>query len=267
MKYLVYIVFFFVSAIIIYAGINHSTGMTNRTQKNGSGCICHNPQKDNNVSVIIEGPDTVIKGQTAQYKITLSGGPAVAGGFNIAASFGNLLPVDNSAQIFDGELTHTSPKLFSNGSVSWIFDFTALDQVYTDTIFSAANSVNNDGFATSQDKWNFGNKFIVNVIDQLSSLNEQPQLTNNFKLMQNYPNPFNPITKIRYTLYSKQFVTIKVFDITGNQVATLVNREQTSGEYEVEFSPGKDKSLSSGIYLYRLEAGGFSQTKKMVLQK
>jgi len=98
---------------------------------------------------------------------------------------------------------------------------------------------------------------------------------NNFKLIGNYPNPFNPTTKIKFaipveTLHSAeggtslQYVALKVYDILGNEVATLVDEIKDPGIYEVEFS---GNNLSSGIYFYRLKSGGFSSTKKMLLIK
>jgi photosystem II stability/assembly factor-like uncharacterized protein len=85
-----------------------------------------------------------------------------------------------------------------------------------------------------------------------------------FKLEQNYPNPFNPTTSLQYTIDSRQFVTLKVFDLLGREVATLVNEEKPSGEYQVEFD---GTNLPSGIYFYRLKAGQYSETRKMVLLK
>ena len=87
---------------------------------------------------------------------------------------------------------------------------------------------------------------------------------NSFQLFQNYPNPFNPSTKIQYLLSSKQFVTLKVYDILGKEVSTLVNEEKPAGNYEVEFD---GKELPSGIYFYKLKAGNYSETKKMLLMK
>ena len=94
-----------------------------------------------------------------------------------------------------------------------------------------------------------------------------------FVLYQNYPNPFNPTTKIKYTIpqsviarETKQshLVSLKVYDILGNEVATLVNEEKPAGSYEVEFSA---IDLPSGIYFYQMKAGSFVKTKKMVLIK
>jgi len=94
-----------------------------------------------------------------------------------------------------------------------------------------------------------------------------------FSLSQNYPNPFNPVTKIKYSIPQSPplggdgrggLVTLKVYDILGREIATLVNEEKPAGNYEVEFNAA---TLPSGIYFYRLKAGQYSETKKMILLK
>jgi len=94
----------------------------------------------------------------------------------------------------------------------------------------------------------------------------------NFKLHQNYPNPFNPVTTIKYQIPKLSFITIKIYDVLGNEIATIVNEEKPAGSYEVEFD---GDGLTSGIYFFRLQAGSpsagsgqsFVETKKMVLLK
>jgi hypothetical protein len=113
-----------------------------------------------------------------------------------------------------------------------------------------------------------------------------------FVLYQNYPNPFNPITKIKFKIPTsplnpspyqgegnrERFVTLKVYDILGNEIATLVNEERTAGTYEVEFNAishsGEVRNLPSGVYFYRLnvhpsnvQAEGYEETRKMLLLK
>jgi len=96
---------------------------------------------------------------------------------------------------------------------------------------------------------------------------------NVFSLEQNYPNPFNPSTKIKYTIpegvrSEKQNVVLKVYDVLGNEVATLINEAQEPGVYEVEFNPSSGiRNLVSGIYFYQLKAGSFAETKKMIILK
>jgi hypothetical protein len=89
-----------------------------------------------------------------------------------------------------------------------------------------------------------------------------------FNLSQNYPNPFNPNTVISYQLPVTSNVTLKVYDVLGNEIATLVNEEKQPGVYEVEFNTSSIKDLpSSGIYFYQLRAGDYTETKKMILLK
>jgi photosystem II stability/assembly factor-like uncharacterized protein len=87
---------------------------------------------------------------------------------------------------------------------------------------------------------------------------------NEFSLSQNYPNPFNPTTNLQYAIGSRQFITLKVYDILGREIATLVNDEKPAGEYEVEFDGA---GLPSGIYFYQLKAGEYIETRKMILLK
>jgi hypothetical protein len=91
--------------------------------------------------------------------------------------------------------------------------------------------------------------------------------TTEFSLYQNYPNPFNPTTRIQYTVNSTQKVTLRVYDLLGREVATLVNEEKPPGEYEVKFTVGQESLpvLPSGIYFYQLIAGDYAESKKMVL--
>ncbi|MDP2301353.1 MAG: T9SS type A sorting domain-containing protein [Ignavibacteria bacterium] len=102
-----------------------------------------------------------------------------------------------------------------------------------------------------------------------TSVGDESPVINGFTLEQNYPNPFNPATKIKYSIpkiinNQSSIINLKVYDVLGNEVATLVNEEKPAGVYEVNFDASK---LSSGIYLYKLQAGSFVQTKKMMLLK
>jgi len=87
-------------------------------------------------------------------------------------------------------------------------------------------------------------------------------------LFQNYPNPFNPSTRIQYSLEKAAQVSLKVYNVLGDEVATLVNGRQEAGSYTVSFNTNKGKlNLSSGVYFYRLEAGSFVSMKKLILMK
>jgi len=110
------------------------------------------------------------------------------------------------------------------------------------------------------------------LTDEVVSVENEELVLQSFILEQNYPNPFNPSTTIRFTIpfviasetKQSQFVTLKVYDVLGNEVATLSNEEKPAGRYEVNFDAS---GLSSGIYFYKLQAGNFVETKKLVLMK
>ncbi|MEJ2196877.1 MAG: T9SS type A sorting domain-containing protein [Ignavibacteriaceae bacterium] len=117
----------------------------------------------------------------------------------------------------------------------------------------------------TQNKWSIWSELldIKNVISNLVG-NNTNDIPSDFILNQNYPNPFNPLTTIRYSVPQTATVTIKVFDILGNEIETLVNEEKPVGNYEVEFNA---ISLPSGVYFNRLQAGSFVEIRKMVLMK
>jgi hypothetical protein len=94
--------------------------------------------------------------------------------------------------------------------------------------------------------------------------NTRSELANQFSLLQNYPIPFIPSTSISFTLLSKSFVTLKVFDLVGREGATIMRQEKTAGTYHVAFDASK---LPSGVYFYKLTTGEFTQVKKMLLIK
>jgi hypothetical protein len=104
---------------------------------------------------------------------------------------------------------------------------------------------------------------VMNVLPSIVSI-EGGKLPLFYELSQNYPNPFNPITTIRYQSPEMSFVVITIYDILGNMVEKLVSEEKIAGSYEIEFD---GSGLTSGIYYYRITAGNFSQTKKMILLK
>ncbi|MCW9095102.1 MAG: T9SS type A sorting domain-containing protein [Ignavibacteriaceae bacterium] len=121
----------------------------------------------------------------------------------------------------------------------------------------------------------FGRSMYSINLTPVTNVKNDIAVVNDFVLYQNYPNPFNPTTKIKFTLSTSLSLrkrvsegrvraTLKVYDILGNEVTTLVNEEKAAGEYEVEFDGGW---LPSGIYFYKLQAGDFRETKKMVLIK
>jgi len=110
-----------------------------------------------------------------------------------------------------------------------------------------------------------GRGIAVLTVKQIpTTVDKEKIILSDFRLSQNYPNPFNPSTKIRYQVASTNPVSLKIYDVLGNEVAVLVNEVQPNGNYEVEFNAS---GLASGTYFYKLQAGEFIQTKKMIYLK
>ena len=107
----------------------------------------------------------------------------------------------------------------------------------------------------------------IAVLTVETSVTNEEEIINtptDFVLNQNYPNPFNPTTTISFSIPFSGFTSLNVYDILGNEVATLVNEEKPAGNYEVSFNAS---SLPSGTYFYRIQAGLFIETRKMILMK
>jgi mannosyl-glycoprotein endo-beta-N-acetylglucosaminidase len=131
----------------------------------------------------------------------------------------------------------------------------AQDLSYYSNNATLGTSINPDA---SDPTWVQANILIVNVEGE----NKSNSVPARFSLSQNYPNPFNPATSILYEISSREFTTLKVFDILGNEVATLVNADLEPGRYRIEFDASK---FSSGVYFYQLNTGTHTETKKMIL--
>lgn len=181
----------------------------------------------------------------------------------------------------DGMKIDADGNIFCTGPLGvWIF---SPDGTFLDTILVPINPSNcNWGDADRKTLFITAGTNVYKIrLAPITKVKDKGYLPGNYKLYQNYPNPFNPTTKIRYTVappnLSKEkspVVKLKVYDVLGNEVATLVNEEKPAGSYEVEFSStnvtasgGASYILPSGIYLYRLIAGDFTQTKKFILLK
>ncbi len=143
---------------------------------------------------------------------------------------------------------YADPYDFDRKNYSWLRD--SLNANYS----APAGLVSNDGKVVGSVRWSYttGVKSTDGFVPGI------------FSLEQNYPNPFNPSTTINYQVPVNGLVTLKVFNVVGQEVATLVNEVQQASGYQASFDASK---LSSGIYFYTLRAGNFVQTKKMMLLK
>jgi hypothetical protein len=154
--------------------------------------------------------------------------------------------------------SNTHPE-WAAGQNVWFEKSIALSNFNTDTIvtrFRLLSGASGGGFGWLIDD--------VSLTQGTLSTNAQPNKPYQFALEQNYPNPFNPSTTIQYELASPSEVKLRVFDVLGREVATLVNARQSTGRYRAEFNAA---ALSSGVYFYRLETQNFTQTRKMFLVK
>ncbi len=130
------------------------------------------------------------------------------------------------------------------------------------------NDLNSVCFTNENTGWFLGmNGTILKKMDgNVTSLtnNYNQENADNFFLQQNFPNPFNPSTKIKFQIFKTGYISLKVFDLLGHEVANLVDETKSAGTYEVEFDAIR---LSSGIYFYRIRSGDFTETKKMLFLK
>ncbi len=373
MRYNIILSGLFISFIAFsYSGLfQHNTELLGGTELNGAGCVCHTVDRDTSVKVWIEGPETLMVGQTGIYHMYLAGGPAEAGGYNVAGRFGTMVLTD-SFSFWDwrtpNELTQAFPLVFPTpqDTIYWEFGYTASDSSSIDTLYSCGLSIVYDGIPDFLDRWNFGPKFPITIIQgnipvELASFNaltkdktvelnwitateinnkgfeierqavseqsatgkwetigfvpgsgtttepksysftDNRSLTHNLTLKyrlkqidydgsftysksievntvlpslitlnQNYPNPFNSSTSISWQSPTGNRQTLKIFDVLGNEVATLVDEYRDAGNYEVTFSTetlGRTSELNSGIYFYQLQVGDISVTKKMIFLK
>ena len=134
------------------------------------------------------------------------------------------------------------------------------DTPFAQKVYTVANTL---GLVSIYTRLNSLNTIYEKLVDMVMDSSTQ-RVPANYLLTQNYPNPFNSTTKIEYSIPTASFVTIKVYDILGREIATLVYEEKPAGNYEVKFN-GSD--LSSGIYFYNLRTGDYSSVKKMILMK
>ena len=237
------------------ASVSYPSGRTGCTKKTTTaGCNCHS--YGTTVNGAITGSDSVLAGSTVTFTLTITcTGGSGALGCDIAAKNGTLAVISGSGlKLLNGELTHSSAISYVSPKVI-NFSYTAPGSAGSDTLYATVDR----GYSGA---WNWApNKgFKIYTVSGIVN-NETPV---SFYLNQNFPNPFNPVTKITYGIAKASNVKVSVYDMTGRQVASLVNEYQNAGNYFVNFDASK---YSSGIYYYKIEAGDFREVKKMSLIK
>jgi hypothetical protein len=169
-------------------------------------------------------------------------------GFNIETS------------IIDGEIKFAGSGTIPSGESGV---FTNLNLTVQENLTIDSTSV-----ILEQLRWNEGEvqeniaTSILTLVTGIDDVIDSPP--HDYLLHQNYPNPFNPTTKIKFSLLKSDFVTIEIYNIIGESVKTLLNKDMPAGNHQVEFSAG---DITSGVYFYRIEAGAFQDVKKMILIK
>ncbi|MFA7359911.1 MAG: choice-of-anchor V domain-containing protein [Candidatus Kapaibacterium sp.] len=242
---------FIVSDLHAYPG-----GIAGRTKKTSTaGCGgCH--AQGTSITGVITGLDTVTAGQTYTFTLTLTTtGGSGKYGVDIAAKTGTLTAISGQGLVL------MSNELVQSSGITWVnpkvltFSYTAPVSAGTDTLYATV-----DRGHTGIYNWAPNKGVIVKLATGIVN-NEIPV---KFYLSQNFPNPFNPVTKINYGVANATNVSVKVFDLLGKEVATLVNEYQASGNYFTTF----DATLyPTGIYYYRIQAGDFTEVRKMSLIK
>ncbi|HRA98821.1 MAG TPA: T9SS type A sorting domain-containing protein [Ignavibacteria bacterium] len=247
------------NSILVYTYEDGITGRTKKTSANG--CSCHS--MNTNITGVFSGPDTVSAGETVVYSFTINrSGSGAGGGADISTRLGALGvgPGASYLRIQNGELTHQSPLNLSGGSFTGQFNYTAPSSPGTDTLWISSAV----GY---QNGWNWGTekRIVVKNLVGINNLNNPVY----YKLYQNFPNPFNPSTNIRFEIPKSEFVSLKIFDITGKEISSLVNENLQAGVYNIRFDLNNSiyHQLTSGIYYYILKTENFTETKKMMLVK
>ena len=172
----------------------------------------------------------------------------------VLTNFQVKITVSGTTSIVAGELVN------SDGEVVAVNNSTSSNP-FTLTALTAGTYTVNAGYKNPSREWGSTSAVITvtGVDEELIGLKPEA-----FELYSNYPNPFNPSTKIRYAIAQTAFTTLRVYSILGREITTLVNQEKTPGVYELNFD-GSD--IPSGMYIYKLQAGNYSMTKKMLLLK
>jgi uncharacterized delta-60 repeat protein len=228
-----------------------------------------------NVYVTGEGGPETIDYATVKYNSsgveqwarTYNGpGNAVDRGNDIALDADGSVYVTGESRGSSGADDYATVKYNPDGVEQWVVRYDSGPEDTFDLAATLAVDASNNVYVTGKSS-EVGRSLITTVkyIQVLVTDQENHEgSTKEFILDQNYPNPFNPSTTIKYTISTSEFVTLKVFDVLGNEMTTLVHEYKYAGSHEIEFDASR---LGSGIYFYNLQAGSHTETKKMILMK
>jgi hypothetical protein len=253
------------TSVLVYS---FSAGIAGRTPKTSAtpGCGgCHGSSATPTVLLNWIAPDSVAAGQTVVMSLVINSATHTGAGFDIAAKNGTLDTAMPLTKVLNGEIVQTANIPMIAGTSAIVFRYTAPTTPGTDTLFGVGLATNSNGGSTG-DAWNIAIKKPIRIVTPIGI--EENSAATQFRLDQNFPNPFNPSTTINFELYKPGNVRIVVYDILGNEVATLINGYMREGSHSVKWNinDSKDKA-SSGIYFYKLLTNGTEDIKKMILTK
>lgn len=258
-----YAIFFTDSTIYNYRRSNADNNETDLFEFSGDGIGITNPDQ------IVKFADfeTIILQDTVAEKVFVANNVQISASDSIhfgEKDRGELLFQNyGNSMNYDLQLRYASP----NGGMNFLHLSIPMAQNSAHQIVPDWTDLNNEPVTILIDLGNDGTfDDTIFVKNQVTNIEDEGSLLSpdSYNLTQNYPNPFNPTTSIRYSIPKRSNVTLKVYDILGNEIAILVNEEKDRGVYTVTFNA---VDLASGIYFYTLRADGFVQTKKMLLIK
>jgi len=242
-------------------------------------CLSTDIAIDNKNNILLSGYSGGIGGLDYSIKkLSSSGSETWNTTFNSSDNLRDVamaVTVDNDNNIYTTGLSHdmitqgvcNTLKYNPDGELLWQYRYDAPHSIFENPYFIFLDDSNNifiaGDVADSTNGWNF---FALKISQKLGTNIEQYEssLPIEYYLSQNYPNPFNPSTIINYSIPKQSNITIKIYDVLGREVTTLVNEVKNPGNYSVEFNAGK---LSSGVYIYTLQTSGNIISKKMLLMK
>jgi hypothetical protein len=257
---------FFTTVVVVYGDPDGRTGRTLKTSTAGCGS-CHGSSATTGVTTTIAGPDSVTKGTTAQFTLTITYAGKTGAGLDIATRQGTLAPVSNNIHLANGELTQNSNITMSGGSVTVTFNYTAPNAAGTDTIWATGLATNSNG-GQSGDNWNWAPSKRI-IIKNLTAIEPISTVANEFSLGQNYPNPFNPSTKFEVSIANEGFTSIKLYNTLGEELYVFSNEILKKGKYEFTWNGVNmnGKSVNSGVYFIKMISGEYIMTRKITLIK
>jgi hypothetical protein len=193
-------------------------------------------------------------GDFLQFKFTVRNNGSIATALSVTSY---MVPLDTCASTVG-----STKSTYGNLAPGTAVEGTGLSQ-YIRFNKNCAGQSARFAFDIYSNSYNFWSDTFSIYINPVSGIEQEPDIVvTEFNLKQNYPNPFNPSTTIEFTLPKSEFVNLKVFNILGEEVATVVNDKLQAGNHTYQFDGG---NLASGIYMYRIDAGKFQEVRKMVL--